>query len=267
MSGQLVLAENRIIGDSGLARIVTLNRHEYRNPLDHRTVVLLIEQIRAAERTPDLRSLVITGAGSAFSSGGDLRAYLSLYEKPQLFRRFLDDFRVMCDELEHSRLVTCAMVNGACVAGGLELALACDFITIADNARIGDGHSVTGQLPGGGGSQRLVRAVGIQRARDLLLTGRLLNADEALRIGLAHYQFAASELLPQTLMLLAEVTRHSPLVIRNIKRLIEVASNSNLADGLDQESGIVHNYATTSFDAGEGLRAFLEHRPAKYRGD
>lgn len=245
---------------------VTLNAPEQRNPLDHATVKALRSELQSA-RDAGCRAFIVTGAGPAFSSGGDLRAYLELYADPPRFQAFLADFRALCDELESSEIVTCAMVNGTCVAGGLELALACDFVTISDTARIGDGHLGSGQIPGAGGSQRLYRAVGHQTAKRILLTGKLFNADEAASMGLVSQVSPAARLVEDTHELLAACGQHSPLAYRRAKELLRVAADHGLSVGLDREVDVVVEYATTSHDAREGLHAFLDHRKPEYTGE
>ena len=135
------------------------------------------------------------------------------------------------------------MVNGACVAGGLELALACDLITIADDARIGDGHLGTGQIDGAGGSQRLVRALGVQRAKQLLLTGRLWTGAEAADAGLAAVQRArrpssasARSSSP------AELAVHSPLAEKHMKTLVGYAAHLGFEEALTAEQELVTGY-------------------------
>lgn len=243
---------------------VRINRPELRNPLDHETVRGLMEQIELAESDPSMRGFIVTGNGAAFSAGGDLRKYLDLYRNPLLFRSFLEDFKVLCERLERSPLVTCAMVNGACVAGGLELALGCDFISLAETARIGDGHLGSGQLPGAGGSQRLGRALGWQKAKEWLLSGRLYSSAEAEAAGLVALVAPDEELEEATVAFVAGVGAHSPLAYRTMKKLIDVGRQTSLGEGLDTELATVHDYATTSGDAMEGLHAFLEKRRPEY---
>ena len=124
--------------------------------------------------------------------------------------------------LEHGRFVSIAMVNGACVAGGLEFALACDLITVADEARIGDGHLGTGQIDGAGGSQRLVRALGVQRAKQLLLTGRLWTGVEAADAGLAVFSAPAARAARPHAEARGGARVHSPLAVKHMKTLVGV---------------------------------------------
>jgi enoyl-CoA hydratase/carnithine racemase len=247
--------------------VLTLNRPEQRNPVDYPTVRRLLDLLRNADADQDVKGVVLTGAGPAFSSGGDLRGYLTLYRDEAEFRTFLREFTAVNSLLERGRFVSIAMVNGACVAGGLELLLSCDLSVAADDAKIGDGHARSGQLPGAGGSQRLWRAIGTVRARELLLTGRLITGAEAAAIGLVSYAVPAAELLERTLAVAQEVTAHSPIVIAKMKQLQSIAVAHAVEEGLSLEREVVIEYATRSHDALEGLHSFLEQRPPEWKGE
>lgn len=265
MSDPLVSIEDEA-HDGHVVRVLTLQRPEQRNPVDKDTARALRDLLREADGDDSVVAVVITGAGSAFSAGGDLRGYLTLYTDPPAFRSFLDDLAAVNELLERGGFTSVAMVNGACVAGGLELALACDLVVAAEDAKIGDGHLNFGQLPGAGGSQRLARAIGFQRAKELLLTGRLLSGTDAAAIGLVHRAVPAAQLRQQTFALLAETIRHSPLGVRRMKELIALSQDTHRADGLAAELDLVVRYATTAADATEGLHAFLDRREPRWTG-
>lgn len=246
--------------------LISFNRPDQQNPVDKDTLRALAGQLETLTGTGEPDAIVLTGRGKAFSAGGDLKGYQQLYRDAPAFRRFLEDFDSVCHKLEHSRALTVAMINGTCVAGGLELALACDLITISETARIGDGHLKFGQLPGAGGSQRLVRAIGLQQAKYWLHTARLFDAATAHRTGLTTLMAPPEQLAAETFDLIAEAAATTPLGRARMKELIAIAQNTPLEQGLSRERDIVHEYATTSYDATEGIRSFADRRPARYRG-
>lgn len=250
----------------GLIRIATFNRPQDKNPLDMKTVAELTLIAEEAAGAADVRGLIITGRGDAFSAGGDLKGYMTLYQDPVRFRQFQQDIYHICDVLESGDLVSLAMVNGTCVAGGLELALACDFILMSEDAKIGDGHLKFGQLPGAGGSQRLCRAIGFQRSKEILLTAKLYSAEEALDMLLVNAVAPAHLLREEAIKLCASAARYSPLATRRMKELILLSQGQERAEALTVEEDVVHKYATTSHDAYEGLLSFVEKRPASYSG-
>lgn len=251
---------------SGRLRWLVLDRPDQRNPLDHATVRAVRDAVLDADVDADVRVVAVTGRGAAFSAGGDLKGYQALYADPPRFHQFLDDFADLCHLLETGRFVSIAAVNGTCVAGGLEVVLACDLVLAARGARIGDGHLRFGQLPGAGGSQRLVRAIGPVRARRWLLQGDLYDADAAAADGLVGEVVEPDALADRVREVADGCGRHSPLAVAHMKQLVDVAQQQPLAEGLEAEHELVARYATTSHDAREGLDAFAERRPPRWRG-
>lgn len=245
--------------DGEVARL-TLARADKLNPLDWATVRELKATVAEIESRHEISSVVVTGAGRSFSAGGDLEGYLTLYRKPDQFAAFLDDFYKMLTAIEASQKIYIAAVNGVCVAGGIELLLACDLAIAADTARIGDGHLNFGQLPGAGSSQRLPRAVGLLRAKHLMLTGDLLPAEEARQIGLVNEVVPAAELPAAVDRLLDKLRAKSRVGLSGAKHLANATLTMDLDAGLKHEIAFVHRYATTEPDAIEGLVAFKEKR-------
>ncbi|QIE56714.1 enoyl-CoA hydratase/isomerase family protein [Pikeienuella piscinae] len=246
---------------------LTLNRAEQLNPLDRRTIAALRSAVAEIEEQEDISVVVIRGAGRAFSAGGDLEGYLDLYRDRRKFMRFLRDFQALLETIERSEKTFIAVVQGHCVAGGLELVLACDIVLVAHEARIADGHLNFAQLPGAGGSQRLPRAIGALRAKLLILTGRMIDGVEAERIGLASLA-APLDSLDETLAeLLKDLDAHSPLGLRSAKYLVNSGALPGRDLGLELELTHVHHYATTSRDASEGLIAFRDKRKPDLRGE
>ncbi|MCC7273774.1 MAG: enoyl-CoA hydratase/isomerase family protein, partial [Alphaproteobacteria bacterium] len=213
---------------------------------------------------PAVRAVVVTGEGRAFSAGGDLEGYLTLYRDPAGFRAFLDDFWALLDAIERAPKIFVAAINGFCVAGGLELMLACDLAIAAREAKIGDGHLNFGQLPGAGGSQRLPRAIGVPRAKLLMLTGRLIDGVEAERIGLVAESVPLAELQAHVDALIATLLEKSPDGLAGMKRLVDDGMRGSLEAGLRMEIDYVHRWATTHPDAVEGLVAFKEKRRPRF---
>ena len=265
--GSQVTAEAELIIVERLANAarLTLNRPDQLNPLDKDTIHVLRSVVEELEAEPAVRCVIVTGAGRAFSAGGDLKGYLSLYEQPAAFRRFLEDFHALCGAIESSEKIYLAAINGTTVAGGLELMLACDVVLAADSARIGDGHSNFAQLPGAGGSQRLPRAVGALRAKRLLLSGELLTAEDAERIGLVTAVVPSDGLAEEALAWAGRLSEKSAACLSGSKYLINAGMQRSMADALRMEQDLVHAYATGHPDAMEGLKAFAEKRPPRYR--
>ncbi len=251
--------ENITVTREGPAARIVLSRPEKLNPIDWATIKELRRAIAELE-TGDCLAVIVTGSGRSFSAGGDLEGYIALYKSKPRFQQFLDDFFDMLDAIEKSGKIYIAAINGVCVAGGLELLLACDLVIAADTAKIGDGHLNFGQLPGAGGSQRLPHAIGLLRAKQLILTGKLLTAAEAERIGLVGEVVPAAELDAAALRLVTDMAEKSPVGLRGAKHLTNLTLTMPMEEGLKYELAYVHRYATEEPDATEGLIAFKDKR-------
>jgi enoyl-CoA hydratase/carnithine racemase len=246
--------------------LITLNRPGEMNPLNWPMINELQTALECLSADKSVRVLAISGAGKAFSAGGDLKAYLDLYRDEDRYRMFLDDFRCTLNSIAVLDQPVVALVNGYCVAGGLELMLACDFAYASKSAKIGDGHANFGQVGGAGSNVRLPRWILPNRARELLFTGKLLSANDALEWGLINRVVQDDKLIDAGLEFANEVATKSPLGIRIIKEICNLGSDMHLEDALQYEIQRNLNYCLTSHDAHEGLLAFSEKRQPKFEG-
>ena len=243
---------------------ITLNRPDQRNPLNWATVKALRRITSELEQNDTVRVVCVRGAGGNFSAGGDMRGYVDLYRCPNDFEAFLRHFMRMLDQIETSKKIYVALIEGYCVAGGLELLLACDVVLASSSAQIGCGHLKFGQLPGAGGSQRLPRTIGALRAKYLMLSAEILSAAEAERIGLVSKVIDDVEFDAAASKFVGRLTSASPLGIRGVKHLVDKGMRMELPAALEFELKYVHDYATRSEDATEGLMAFSEKRKPRF---
>jgi enoyl-CoA hydratase/carnithine racemase len=257
---ELVLSENH-----GAVRHVILNRPEKRNAFHGELVLATGAALRAAADDPDVRCVVLRGAGPMFSSGMDLGALGALAEAPEQLRTF----RRHCLEAwnvaeEMPKPVICA-IQGACIGGALELALACDFRVLAADAVVGMPEVRIGLIPDVGGSSRLPQVIGLGRAKELVMTGKLVGADEAERIGLATRVAPAGELDAAVQQLADELLACAPVAVGLAKRVMDASARPALAATLELEVVSQERCAATAVFA-EGARAFAEKRQPEFSG-
>jgi enoyl-CoA hydratase len=243
---------------------ITLNRPEQMNPLDWHTVKELKSCIAQLEQVTQIRVVIITGKGRAFSAGGDMKEYLDLYRKPKRYRKFLKDFSELFDMIEESSKIYIAAVNGYCLAGGIGFLLACDFVVASEEAKIGDAHLNFAQPPAAGISQRLPRLIGILRARYLFYSGDSIDAHEAKEMGLVNQVVPSSALLKAAEEFAKKTLKKSFMSLKVVKQLVNKGQLLNLHESLEMELNRVHEYATSCEDATEGLLAFIEKRKPKF---
>lgn len=257
-------SQNIDVSIDGPVATIRLTRTAKLNPLNWDTIRDLRSAVEEIDANSEVSIAVVTGSGRSFSAGGDLEGYVRLYQNPAEFAAFLEDFRQLLETIERSKIIYVAAVNGICVAGGLELLMACDIVVAASDARIGDCHLNFGQLPGAGGSQRLVRVVGTLRAKYLMLTGGTISAEEAREMGLVSAVYPSAEFKREVKSLVNSLLAKSRAGLSGAKHLANYASEHSLEDGLRHEIDFVHRYATSHPDATEGLVAFQEKRKPNF---
>jgi enoyl-CoA hydratase/carnithine racemase len=264
-----VLTERLTLGKrTAVAGVLRLNRPDQLNPIDARVLDELDAAVTELVEDRRVRAILITGVGRAFSAGGDLKAYRTLQRDPVRFPQFVGELHRVFGRLRGLPVPVVALVNGVTAAGGLELLLNCDFAIAGASARIGDGHLNFGQMGGGGVLTLLPRAIGRARAAELMLSGRFLDADEAVAWGLVSRVVADEDLLDAGLDFARQVAEKSPLAVANAKQVMHDvwSENGSVAAGLDYELARDAYYCLTSVDAPEGLAAFAEKRRPRFRG-
>ncbi len=241
-------------------RRLTLNRPERMNALDGPTLQALNDAVRDCAVAGDaVKVLVIRGTGRAFCAGNDLKWLASgVMADRAAHMRHQDLMQDTFERLESAPQIVLASVNGYALAGGFELALACDLIVADDAAELGDEHIRRNLLPSGGGSQRLPRRLGLQCALYYLVTGRRMTGREAARMGLAAQSVPAALLESATLQLAQEVAGADALALASMKQMARRALELPLQDGLRYERWMQHRYRTQSGALEAGVQGFAE---------
>ncbi len=254
----------------GAVAILTIDRPEVRNALDFKTSDELVEAWRSFRDDDDLRVAILTGAGDrAFCSGADLRGVAEFYRSltsAERLRRAEHEPGLggISRNLEIDKPIVAA-INGHCLAGGLEIALACDLRIASENASFGLPEVTRGIIPGAGGTQRLPRLIGPERALDLILTGRRIDAREAERIGLVTRVVPQGRLRDEAVALANQIAENAPLAVRAAKAAVWRGLERPLEEGLRLEQ-LLAEPVRQSEDAQEGPRAFLEKREPVFKG-
>jgi enoyl-CoA hydratase len=243
--------------------IATINRPEKRNALNIQTRAegaAILDELRADD---SVRVVILTGAGDkAFIAGADIAEFA---DRSAINQREVMLERSLFNAIDTFPKPIIAMVNGYCLGGGCEVALACDLRIASEKASFGQPEINLGIIPGGGGTQRLTRLVGEGKAMELILTGEIIDAQTAFAIGLVNHVVPADQLETRTMEIANRIAEKSPIALRLAKEAIRLASRSNLDEGLRREVDLFA-LCFSSEDKDEGVKAFLEKRKPVFKG-
>jgi enoyl-CoA hydratase len=256
--GDPVLFERR-----GPAAILTFNRPEKLNAISSAMLAALDQPLDQAERDPDVRALILTGAGKAFVAGADIAEYSG--QDHEAFLAYQQESRRLFSRLDEFPKPVIGAVNGYALGGGFEIALCCDVLIASSNARFGLPEGLLGLSPGGGGTQRLTRAAGPFATADVLLAARRLTAVEAFQYGLVSEVVEPHALLDVAVEKAQAVARVAPLAVQEMLGLVRLAMEAPLEEGLTAEQEALARLHETA-DSAEGIRAFVEKREPRFRG-
>ena len=255
MSYEHILVETR-----GKVGVIRLNRPQALNALNTKLKAELSAAIDNFEADANIGCVVITGSDKAFAAGADIK---EMADK-SFIDVFLGNFAGTWDRVAHARKPVVAAVAGYALGGGCELAMQCDLIIAADNAKFGQPEIKLGVIPGIGGTQRLTHAVGKAKAMDLILTGRMMDAVEAERAGLVARIVPAANLMDETMKVAETIASMSLPALLAAKEAINRAFETSLAEGVRFERRVFHALFATE-DQKEGMAAFVEKRPPKFK--
>jgi len=245
----------------GHVALLRLNRPEARNALSPELMEELASELERLDPDPEVRCVVIAGSDKVFAAGADIRAMAE--------RSFAEALRhpaaAFWRRLAAIKKPMIAAVSGYALGGGCELALACDMIVAAESASFGQPEINLGIIPGGGGTQRLARVLGKQRAMEYVLTGKRFGAPEAQAMGLVNWVVADEAWLEEAMALAAEVAAKPPIASRLAKQAVLAAEETALSAGLEMERRL-YELAMATEDRVEGMRAFLDKRDPEFKG-
>ena len=253
--------ENILTETRGRVGLITLNRPKQLNALNDALMNELGDALLAFDADAGIGAIVLTGSEKAFAAGADIGAmaswsYMDVYKSDYITRNW--------EAVKKVRKPVIAAVAGFALGGGCEIALACDIVIAADTAKFGQPEIKIGVMPGAGGTQRLPRAVGKAKAMDMILTGRMMDAQEAERVGLVSRVVPAATLLDEALAAATAICEYSAPSVMMAKEAVNRAYEVPLAEGILFERRLFHSLFATE-DQKEGMRAFVEKRKPEFR--
>jgi len=254
--------ENIVVETKGKVGIIRLNRPQALNALNAALIKELAQAVAAFEQDAGIACMIITGSEKAFAAGADIK---EMADKSYM-DVFMGDFAADWDPPARARKPVIAAVAGFALGGGCEIAMQCDFIIAADNAKFGQPEIKLGVIPGMGGTQRLTRAIGKAKAMDLVLTGRMMDAAEAERAGLVARVVPLASLMDEAVKAAETIASMSLPALMVAKEAVNSAFETSLTEGIRFERRTFHALFATH-DQKEGMAAFVEKRPPKFEDE
>jgi enoyl-CoA hydratase len=255
MAYETIIAETR-----GKVGLLTLNRPKALNALNTTVLREIVAALEAFDRDPHIGAIVIAGSEKAFAAGADIKEM----QPKSYIDAYMEDFFAGWEALTRIRKPVIAAVAGYALGGGCELAMMCDFIIAADNAKFGQPEITLGVMPGMGGSQRLTRFVGKSKAMDMCLTGRMMEADEAERCGLVSRIVPLDQLVEEALKTATKIASFSLPAVMMTKEAVNRSYETTLSEGLRFERRVFHSMFALE-DQKEGMTAFTDKRSANFK--
>ena len=243
--------------------LVTVNRPQQMNCMNSETRLELADAFTDLGKDSEISVIILTGApGKAFIAGADIKEFL---ERDMSSQEALEEDWIVTKVISNLSKPVIAMIDGFCLGGGLEIAMACDLRIASDRSKLGQPEINLGIIPGAGGTQRLTRLIGEGRAMEMILTGRMITAEEACNYGILNFIYSAEELETKTMEIANTIADKSPYAIERAKKSVKAVSHLNLEDGLKFERERFIECANSK-DGKEGITAFIEKRKPKFKG-
>jgi len=259
--GWVLSYQNIIVTKEGSIGIVQLNRPSALNALNFELMAELVKALEELDGDQEVRVIILTGSERAFAAGADLKEMSQAGPVDLILGRRFE----LWDRIRKIAKPLIAAVSGYCLGGGNELAMSCDLIIASENATFGQPEVNVGIMPGAGGTQRLIRAVGKYKAMEMILTGKPITAQEAYRVGLVNRVVPTESLMEEAKKLANEIASKPPISVRAAKEAILKAQDTALEVGLDFERKSFYMLFATE-DGKEGMKAFLEKRKPNFKG-
>jgi enoyl-CoA hydratase len=254
--------ETILVSKEGPLGIITLNRPDALNALNTKMVHELMGSLDAFEADEEVRCLVMTGSERAFSAGADIK---EMSEISAVKMAMTGHFFPLWDKVGKFPKPIVAALSGFVLGGGLELAMSCDVLVASETTQLGQPEIDIGVMPGGGGTQRLTRAVGKYKAMEMVLAGRRIGAEEAKLLGLVSRVVPKEVYLSESKKVALEIASKSPVAVRMAKMAVNKAFEMGLSEGIDFERELFY-LLFASEDKAEGMRAFMEKRKPEFKG-